>query len=130
MRTLHADPFVTATLDEHAGIVRYTRSHESYPSIDALRDCNQKLRSAFAALPSGTLSLLLDVRNAPPRNDTAFEAEVLDALRTLAEQFPKRATLVRTAVGKLQTQRLARERQDGVHVFSDEAQALAYLSGR
>ncbi len=124
--TLHADPYVTVTLDEN--VVRYTRSGTAYPSIDAMRTCNQQIRDAFAALPKGTLAILVDVRNAPPRNDEAFETEVLDALRAIAEQFPARATLVRTAVGKLQTQRLARARDGAIHVFSDEAEALAFLN--
>ena len=128
MRTLHADPYVTVTLDE--AVVRYTRSSEAYPSMSALRECNEKIRAAFATLPNGTLSLLIDVQNAPPRNDDAFEAEVLEALRLLAEQFPVRATLVRTAVGRLQTQRLARTRDDSFQVFSNEAEALAYLGRR
>jgi hypothetical protein len=126
-RTLHADPWVTVTVDDAARIVRYTRSSQRHASIDSMRECHQKIRAAFATLPSGTLSLLIDVREAPPRNDEAFEAEVLEALRTLAERFPTRATLVKTAVGKLQTQRLARTRDDSVQVFSDEAQALEYL---
>ena len=118
---------MTLTFDDEAALVHYKRTNESYASIDALRDCNKKLRSALAALPSGTLAMLVDVRDAPPRNDAAFEAEVLESLRLLAAQFPKRATLVRTAVGKLQTQRLARAREDDVRVFTDEAEARAFL---
>lgn len=118
---------MTLTFDEAAGLVQYKRSSESYPSIDVLRECNRKIRSALEALPSGKLSMLVDVRDAPPRNDAAFEAEVLESLRLLAAQFPRRATLVRTAVGKLQTQRLARAREDTVRIFSDEAEALAFL---
>ncbi len=128
MSLLHTDPYVNVTLDDD--IVRYTRSSTAYPSIDAVRACNQQIRVAFAALPKGTLAILVDVRNAPPRNDDAFEAEVLEALGALAEQFPVRATLVRTAVGKLQTQRLARARTDSVHIFSDETAALAFLRAR
>ena len=127
-RTLHADSYVTLTIDDAARVVRYKRSSESYPSIEHLRDCHKKIRAALATLPSGTHSILIDVRDAPPRNDAAFEDEVRESLRALAGQFPKRATLVRTAVGKLQTQRLAREREDTVRAFTDEAEALAHLT--
>jgi len=37
---------------------------------------------------------------------------------------------VRTAVGRLQTQRLARTREDVIQTFSDEAEALAFLARR
>lgn len=130
IRTLHADAYVTVTLDEHTNVVRYTRSATTYPTIEVLRGSLEKIRGAFAKLPNGKLSLLIDVRIAPPRNDAAFEAEILEALRLLAAQFPLRATLVQTAVGKLQTQRLARTRDDDVQVFSNEAEALAHLTRR
>jgi hypothetical protein len=130
-RTLHADPYVNVTVDEAARLVRYTRGSEPYPSVATLRASFEKIRAAFATLPNGTLALLIDVRSAPPRNDDAFETEVVQALRVLAGQFPARATLVRTAVGRLQSQRLARTRDDdSVHVFTSEAEALAYLSAR
>jgi hypothetical protein len=130
IRTLHADPYVTVTLDDTASVLRYTRSSTAYPAIEALRDCHAKLRAAFGTLPNGKLALLIDVRSAPPRNDAAFETEILEALRLLAAQFPVRATLVKTAVGRLQTQRLARTRDDAAQVFTDEAEALAYLTRR
>ena len=130
LRTLHADDYVTLTIDEAARVLRYKRSSTSYPSLDALRGCNHKLRAVLGKIPSGTHAILIDVRDAPPRNDDAFEAEIVESLRLLAAQFPTRATLVRTAVGKLQTQRLARTREGEVRVFTDEAEALAHVTTR
>jgi hypothetical protein len=73
------------------------------------------------------LKLLIDVRQAPPRNDAAFEAKVNGVLDAFTARFARHATLVRTAVGKLQTARLAHERGAVPHAFGDEAEALAYL---
>ena len=127
-QTLYDDAHVSVTLDDVSSVVRYKRSRQPYPSLEVMRAVHAKVRSAFESLPSGKLALLLDVRDAPPRNDEGFEAEVQNALRALAERFPRRATLVRTAVGRLQTQRIAREGDRSVETFSDEAQALAYLT--
>jgi hypothetical protein len=123
-RTVYGDPHVTITLDDAAGLVRYTRTARPYASLDELRNVNANLREAFATLPRGHLALLIDVRDAPPRNDPAFEHEILEALTTLAARFRARATLVKSAVGRLQAQRIAR---DGSSVFFDEAEALAHL---
>jgi hypothetical protein len=74
------------------------------------------------------LKLLIDVRLAPPRNDAAFEVHINRLIGDVWSRFGKIATLVRTAVGRLQSVRLAHER--GVaqpHVFEDEQEALAYL---
>ncbi len=123
-RTLYGDPHVTITLDDDARLVRYTRTAQPYASLDELRNVNANLREVLATLPRAKLALLIDVRDAPPRNDPAFEREIIDALTTLAERFRARATLVKSAVGRLQAQRIGR---DGSSVFFDEAEALAHL---
>jgi hypothetical protein len=127
-RTLHADAHVTITLDDETRVVRYTRSSQPYASVDVLRALNKKLREVFDALPPGRLALLLDVRDAPPRNDDAFEGELVGALDAIANRFVARATLVKTAVGRLQAQRIARTRDKTVDVFTDEAAALGHLA--
>jgi hypothetical protein len=128
VRTLHADAHVTITLDDETRVVRYTRSNQPYASVDVLRALNKKLREVFDALPPGRLALLLDVRDAPPRNDDAFEGELVGALDAIANRFVARATLVKTAVGRLQAQRIARTRDKTVDVFTDEAAALGHLA--
>jgi hypothetical protein len=130
-RTLFSDAYVTVTIDDDAALVRYRRSREPYTSLETLRELNAKLQETFDALPSGTLSLLIDVREAPPRNDDAFESEIVGTLQAMAGRFIARATLVRTAVGRLQVQRIARARTgQAIETFSDEVDALAYLVRR
>jgi hypothetical protein len=128
-RTLYEDAHVTITLDDEARLVRYRRSREPYTSLEVLRALNGKLRTVFAALPAGNLRLLLDVRDAPPRNDDAFELEIGGELRALTGRFSLHATLVKSAVGRLQAKRLAQARtEQPIGIFFEEAEALAYLS--
>jgi hypothetical protein len=56
-----------------------------------------------------------------------FEVRANGALDQIVKRFTKHATLVRTAVGKLQSVRLAGERGAVPHVFENEGDALAYL---
>ncbi len=126
---LYSDPHVSITIDAAAGLVRYVRSHEPYPTLDVLRDLHRKIRDELSRLPPGELRLLIDVREAPARNDDPFEAEITRALRAIMPRFAARAVLVKSAVGLLQANRLARARGDGeLAVFGDEAEALEYLN--
>jgi hypothetical protein len=127
MRTvLYEDEWVTLSFDRTTGLVRYTRSDVPYPSLDELQRSYAGLRAAAPGVAHG-MKLLLDLRLAPPRNDAAFEAHVNAALEGFVSRSTKMATLVRTAVGKLQTARLAHARGMEHNVFDDERAALDYL---
>jgi hypothetical protein len=124
---LYADEWVTFSVDTKRGLVRYERSEKPY-AIEGgdIERSYAGIREAVQGVPPG-LKLLIDVRRAPPRNDAAFEAMANGALDELVKRFAKHATLVRTAVGKLQSVRLASERGAQAHVFDQEPAALAYL---
>jgi hypothetical protein len=130
-RTLYADSHVGITIDDDAGIVRYARTQERYESIEAVRELHAKITEALSTLPRGKLALLVDVREAPARNDNPFEAEISRAIETAAAIFKRRAALVKSAVGKLQVKRLAKDRGDAnFPIFSDESEAIAFLRGK
>lgn len=126
-KILHTDDWVTLRFDEAAGVVRYERSDRVYGSLEDLERCHQALTESARWVPSG-LGLLIDIRRAPPRNDEGFETRVNKYLGGLLPRFSSVAVLAATAVGKLQTTRLAAERGETAHVYDDEAAALAYLA--
>ncbi|MEO7096027.1 MAG: hypothetical protein ABI175_22390 [Polyangiales bacterium] len=125
---LYEDEWVTVTIDASIGLVRYTRSELRYGNERDIERSYGEVGKAMARVPPG-MRLLLDIRRAPPRNDAVFEAKANGALEQLPKRFTRFATLVRTAVGKLQSVRLATERGATPHVFDDEQQALSYLLG-
>ncbi|HEY1690940.1 MAG TPA: hypothetical protein VGG39_02190 [Polyangiaceae bacterium] len=125
-RVLYEDQWVTMTFTAAQGLVRYRRSAVPYGSMADLEGSYAKVQEVVERMAPG-LKLLIDVRQAPPRNDAAFEAKVNGVLDAFTARFARHATLVRTAVGKLQTARLAHERGAVPHAFGDEAEALAYL---
>jgi hypothetical protein len=128
-RVLLADPHLTVTLDEETGLVRYVRSREPYATLDVARTIHEKLPYVLPAQGQRRpLKLLIDVRAAPPRNDDAFEKEILRLFATFIMRFTAHAFLVKSAAGRLQTQRMAKERGGGdAAVFDEEKAALRHL---
>ncbi len=121
------DAWSRVTVDAAVGLVRYERNELAYPDADTVERSYLLLRDAIVKVPPG-MKLLIDIRRAPPRNDEAFEAKANVAIAALTRRFTKVATLVRTAVGKLQSTRLAKNRGAQAHVFDDEKAAVAYLT--
>ena len=128
-RVLFADAHVTLAYDEASGLVRYTRSSEPFASVVEVRDSHDRMAAALPPFfPSSGLKLLIDVRAAPPRNDEAFEQVVTGLLESFVGRFSTHAFMVKSAVGRLQTQRLARTRGEAhPSVFDDERAALRFL---
>ena len=86
------------------------------------------IQQALGIYDRGTHAMLLDMRAAPMRTDDAFNARVRNAQQTALNGFARTAILVRTAVGMLQLTRTRRENgREGVGVFHDEADAIAFL---
>ena len=125
---LHEDAWVILTVDTTLGLVRYTRTDVAYSREPDIERSYGAVGEAILRIPPG-MKLLLDIRRAPPRNDTMFESRANGAMQQLVQRFTRHATLVRTAVGKLQSVRLASERGAVAHVFDDEKAVLAYLLG-
>jgi hypothetical protein len=123
---LYKDEWVTVSFDPASGVVRYQRTAVPYGGVGDIERSYAAIREVIQLLAPG-MKLLIDVRLAPPRNDAAFESKANGAIDAFVAKFVKHATLVRTAVGRLQTVRLAQERGAEPHVFDDEAAALAYL---
>jgi len=128
MRVLFANAHVTVTYDEGRAFVRYTRTQAPFATLDEVREAHDRIELALPRpLPQGA-KLLADVREAPPRNDRAFEGELTPKLERLMRHFAVRAVLVKSAVGRLQVQRLGRPYgEGGPAVFDDEAKALRHL---
>jgi hypothetical protein len=131
MMPLLTTPHWILEIDRDRAIVRVRRTAEPIASLDAFRTHIPAIRAALAGVDGARHGLLVDLRDGPMRSDPAFES----AVRTLREEvfygFARRATLVRTAVGRLQVTRVARESPapaGSTAVFMDEAEALAWLA--
>ncbi len=111
------------------GFVCVTRTDRSFTSAAELDTAHRDLAAALDRLPRKRLSLLVDLRRAPARNDPEFERQMPEHRARLFEGFARRAVLVQTAVGRLHVQRHAQS--DGLRdlvVFTDEAEARSFAS--
>lgn len=124
---LLSTPHANISLDHAKKLVRFTRTALGYRSAPELEaDCVVNLQ-LLDSLDRKHLTLLIDLREAPPRNDDAFEQTMKDFRRNLCANFVRSAVLVRTAVGKLQVKRLAQHDRVEMLITQEELEALSYL---
>lgn len=102
-------------------VMRSPQPAESREMLQALRQAQPIIDRLSPQL------MLLDLREGPGRNDASFEAAMLPAIGNLLSRFARSAMLVKTAVGRLQLQRLGRETAMPMSVFHDEQEALRFL---
>jgi hypothetical protein len=116
------------TLDQVSpSILLYRRTSEAYPDEAALRESFAALFVALDRLATSEMGLLLDVRAAQGRNDDAFEAAHAPVRVRMLTAFDAVAMVVGTVVGKLQVTRFLRELGVQGKVFTDLAEAEAWL---
>lgn len=125
-RVLFTDSYVTLSIDDARGLVRYVRSGTPFTSLNVVRTIHFELGEAIPARAG--LKLLLDFRKGPSRNDPEFEKEIMRAFGPLLRKFEAHAVLVRTAAGRLQATRLERQHNPKAPgIFASEADALRFL---
>jgi len=110
-------------------LLRVVRTDRSFESAEELDRAHLELFEVLERLPRDQLGVLVDLRQAPARNDPEFERLMRAHRPRIFAEFARRAVLVKTAVGKLHVQRHARA--DGyadLVVFTDEPSAMSYAS--
>jgi hypothetical protein len=127
LRELVPGPYFRVLIDDDARVVRIVRTELGFPSLSAIEDTFAEMELALAGV-RGAWSLLIDAREGPMRNDPAFEETLAKVRGRIVSRFARTAVLVKSAVGKLQVARYAREDRMSPVVFTDEAEALAHLA--
>jgi hypothetical protein len=125
--TAHKTRHFTAEGLVGSRVIRVVRTREPFESLTELDDSFRELNAYLDSRGRAKHRLLVDTRQAPSRNDTAFERAFAPHRTRMLAGFERRAVLVRSVVGKLQVQRHAREDEVDSHAFTDEAEALAWL---
>lgn len=103
------------------------RTELPYAHLDDVRRSFAELLIALNSFQRPRFTLLIDIRLAPFRNDSDYEAASYGEPAALSKDFKRVAVLVRTAAGKLQVRRALQERRVSMHVFDDEGEVLSYL---
>ncbi|MBL9106875.1 MAG: hypothetical protein JNL82_38560 [Myxococcales bacterium] len=128
IETLWSSDEAAVTFDRRLGIVRFIRSAAPLPELAVFRALMLELVARLDGLARAELGLIVDTRLAIGRSDDAFEAMMNEFRPRLFGGFRRVAVLIKTAVGRLQVQRLARADNlvDRMLVTGDEAEAVAF----
>jgi hypothetical protein len=116
------------TLDRAQRVVRFTRTSAPYPTLAAYDAEVTAITRSLAPIDRRSLTLLVDLRLAPMRNDLGSEAIATRFRRDVLRGFARVAVLVATQVGKLQITRHGHEDGEGPRTFLSEDDAMAYLA--
>lgn len=119
----------TGVITREGSFVRIRRSSAPTPALLAVKDFGDRFRWLVPMRERRHLGLLFDVRDAPMNTDESAAGPLNQLVNQLMLGFPRVGVLVRTAIGKLQTSRMAREQNSPVRVFDDEEAAVAYVRG-
>ncbi|MET0594899.1 MAG: hypothetical protein ABW133_19525 [Polyangiaceae bacterium] len=127
---LYSDPYISLHHYPQQTHVRLVRSEKQFESVSrvasSLRDGSKKLEGIDVA----RLGLLMDWRLAPLSTDPVMLKHVVQHIDRFAARFARRALLLATQVGVMQSERIARTINHAKPVlFDDEAEALAYAKG-
>jgi hypothetical protein len=118
-------PYGTISWDAKRSLLRFVRSELGYATIADIEHEGTEVERVLEKAGRGRL--LVDLRTVPPRNDPSFELAIARFRRKLFAGGRPAAILVRTAAGALQVMRHMREDGLDVKVFTQEAEALAFL---
>jgi len=128
IQRVHEDTWFVIDHNPSDRVYRVARTKAPFADLGEVERAYGALHRQVADVPPGS-RLLLDMREAPPRNDPEFEAAVKRARDRSFSRFGRVAVLVRTAVGKLQVHRMNQDLSASVAVFDDEDRAFDHLLG-
>ena len=126
----------TAVLTREPGFIRLRRTPQALAIMGPyqMEDFVDQFRLLVPLRERRNVGLLLDSREAPMIGDDSIFLAMRPVMVNMVAGFAQVAILVQTAIGKLQATRRTRPGEfflaENVSVFSDEAQAIAYVMGR
>jgi hypothetical protein len=129
MFVLHSDEYLELRHFPDLGYVRLVRTDQAFGSISRVAGSLRECGNALSHLNIAKLGILLDWRLAPISTDPILLKHVVQQTDVFVAMFRRRALLMATPVGIMQSERLARSINHARPVlFNDEAAAVAYVT--
>lgn len=111
-------------------LIRVLRTSVDIETLEQIDEAWGTVMRVLMPIDKPSHVLLIDMRNARPRNDEAFERSVAQYRASTVRGFSRVAVLVKSVSGELQVQRHVREDRLGeVEIFGLEQEALDWLEG-
>jgi hypothetical protein len=124
-------PVFTVRHHHDDGYVQVIRSDVPFTSASEASRAYTKCRVAVADVPMTACGILLDFRQAPMSTDSRVHRALVEQGDALTTPFCRRAVLLATPVGVMQTRRVARTYSNTPpEIFSDEDTARRYVNQR
>ena len=124
---VYAADYYCIDVDVRNGVYWLRRTATPIEDLRAAKAAHKGVIERLDTLPRRSFGLIVDLRDAPSRNDSDFEETVKAFRQQLFSLFQRSALLVRTATGKMQLTRHVRSDGGDTKVFDDERLAVDYL---
>jgi hypothetical protein len=126
MNELFRNEYLIVTREQNGAFVRMRRTKEPI-TLNAIALLQNAFQQLFTPEEFSALRLLVDSRDAPLLRDPIVEKHMGALMANLNHSTYRRAILIKTAVGRLQSTRISRELGTNNPAFDDEAEAIQYL---
>jgi hypothetical protein len=126
-REIVANPYCRVLYDRNTGIARFVRTDVAIRTVEEADRFFGEAARAIDILGRNRIKLIIDIREAPARNDPQFEVAMADHRREIARGVRRIAVIARTAAGRLHAKRLGKADHLEQVVVSTEVEAIAYL---
>ena len=113
---------------ESERVVVLRRTAVPFVSVEEITRASAQITSQLRAYHR-RWGALVDLRQAPPRNDEAFEQATKALRAAMSAHFARVAVLIQTPVGALQVNRVQRDEGVSLFVTMSEQEALSFASG-
>ncbi|HYP89655.1 MAG TPA: cytochrome b5 domain-containing protein, partial [Polyangiaceae bacterium] len=127
-QVLAANRYWLLEWDGRRGVAFFPRSAEPLLDLADLVAENERVLAALRAT-AGCRGVVVDTRQAPPRNDPEFEAAMRGMRHELCRNYGRVAVLIVSAVGVLQVVRLGRDDDAPTLVTHSEDDAIQFAMG-
>jgi len=129
MLVLHEDVYLSMRRHLDLKYVLLVRSAKQFGSVHRVASSMRACAQSLGDLDISRLGLLLDWRLAPLITDPVMLKHVVSHTDFFAKDFARRALLMATPIGIMQSERIARTIDHAKPaLFNDEAAAIAYVS--
>ena len=126
MTELFRNEYIVITREHNHEIVRMKRTKQPI-TVEAFALLGDIFQQLFSPAELREIRLLIDSRDAPLSRDPELERQTGALMLRFDALISRRVVLVKTAVGRLQSTRINRERGTNNLTFDDEAEAIQFL---
>jgi hypothetical protein len=125
VQTILEDPWYSVAIDPAHRLIRVKRSATHFDQIEQAEQSLETIGKLLEKHDTRGYSLLIDLRDVVGRNDASFEKMMARSRQRVFGSFERSALLMKSVVGKLQAERMAREHGGPtIEIYLDEAEAF------